>query len=272
MTFVFITLPIVICAWIFYSSRSAILWFGRWVLHRRYSVSLSGIDCIDPTKTYLIIPNHPAIVDPLIVVAELHRLRIDVRPLVDESFFSNALVSHILELFEAVRVPDFRQLNFRPVLKVRPKVKDAAKRAKSLGYTVLSTLTRGGNVLLYPSGHITSDGKESLSNRQLAYNVISNLPEDVRILGVRTRGLFGSVWSCARRQSAPHFVQTLIKSVFMWLFTAFRKKRKVSVHFEDLTSKGCEWALQERADFNRNLEEWYDSDLLKKGCECEPAT
>jgi hypothetical protein len=39
-----------------------------------------------------------------------------------------------------------------------------------------------------------------------------------------------------------------------------------------LTSKGCEWALQERADFNRNLEEWYDSDLLKKGCECEPAT
>ena len=272
MTFVFIVLPITVCAWIFYSSRNAVLWIGRWVLHRRYSVSLSGIECIDPTKTYLIIPNHPAIVDPLIVVAELHRLRIDVRPLVDESFFSNALVSHILELFEAVRVPDFRRLNFRPVLKVRPKFRDAAIRAKSLGCTVLSTLSRGGNVLLYPSGHITSDGRESLSNRQLAYNVVSRLPADVRILGVRTRGLFGSVWSCARRRSAPHFVRTLVKSVFMWLFSAFRKKRRVSVHFEDLTDRGCKWALLERACFNRNLEEWYDSDLSENGCVCEPAT
>lgn len=272
MVYLFITLPVIVFAWVFYSSRNALLAWGRWALHRRYAVELRGIDAIHPKSTYLVVPNHPAIVDPLLVVTELHRVRLDVRPLVDESFFSNKLTRHILALFDAVKVPDFRRVNFRPILKVRPTRRDSARRAKALAYTVLATLTSGGNVLLYPSGHITADGREKMSNRQLAYNVISQLPADVRVLAVRTRGLYGSMWSRVGGRPAPPYVKTLIKSVFLWVFTSFRRRRKVTISFVDVTEKSKGWASLGRQEFNRRLEDWYDADLRSIGKASEEAT
>lgn len=272
MFYFLITLSVVFTAWVVYSSRDALLFFGRWILHRRYEVTLRGQEGLDPKLTYLIIPNHPAIVDPLVVVTELHRLQIDIRPLVDESFFSNGLTRHILALFDAVRVPDFRRVNFRPILKVRPTLHDSARRARALGYTALSTLANGGNLLLYPSGHITDDGRETLSNRQLAYNVISQLPDDVHVLGVRTRGLYGSMWSRVGGRPAPPFVRTLVKSVLLWFVSGFRRKRKVDIYFQDITKETCAWATEERMHFNANLERWYDADLALAGLHAEEAT
>src|SRR5574344_1467917 len=191
MLYLFITLPFLLAAWVVCSSRDVFLWVIRWCLARRYQVECTGDFAFDAKKTYLVIPNHPAVVDPLVLVPELHHHGLNVCPLVDESFFSNRFVRHILALFNAVRVPDFRRVNFRPILKVRPEYRSSVKRAKALGYTVLALLTSGKNVLLYPSGHITADGRENLGNRQLAYNAISQLPSDVEVIAVRIRGLFG---------------------------------------------------------------------------------
>lgn len=268
----FITIPIVTLAWILYSSRNALLVVGRWALRRRYSVALTGTESIDRKRVHLIIPNHPAIVDPLVLVTELHNMRIDVRPLVDESFFSNRMTRHVLALFDAVRVPDFRHSNFRPLLKIRPSWHNAARRARSLGYTVLATLSNERDVLLYPSGHITADGRESIGSRQLAYNVISQIPHDVQIIGVRIRGLYGSMWSRAGGRPAPPYVRTFVKSIFMWPLSGFRRKRKVELHFEDLSDKCRLWAPAGRLPFNCNLEKWYDADLASLGKDSEGAT
>lgn len=272
MLYLLITAVFISVAWLVYSSRNAILAVSWWLLHRRYDVGLSGQETLDPGKVWLVIPNHPAIDDPFIVTTELHRFNIDIRPLVDEAFFSNRLVRHILALFEAVRVPDFRHANFRPLLKARPARVDAARRARSLGYTVLATLTGGGNVLLYPSGHITTDGRERLSNRQLAHNVISRLPDDINVLGVRTRGLYGSMWSRVNGRPPPPFAWTLFKGVLLLFTTPFRPRRRVTVHFEDLTSRCREWAKLDRAAFNAALERWYDADLVQQGRTCEEVT
>ncbi len=269
--YLFITLPFVVIAWLVYSSRNAVLSVSRWMLRRRYAITLTGLDAVDPRETYLVIPNHPAIVDPFLVVTELHAARVDVRPLVDESFFSNRIARHILALMDAVKVPDFQRLNFRPILKVRPCRHDSARRAKALGYTVLATLTGGGNVLLYPSGHISADGRELLKNRQLAFNVISQLPEGVRVLAVRTRGLFGSMWSRAGARAAPPFASTLAKALFKWFFCGFWAKRPVTIHFEDVTAQTQTWLASGRTLFNRQLEVWYDADLAAKGQSAEPA-
>ncbi len=271
MTYLFVTLPFLVLAWICYTSRNWFLSVSRWILARRYSVSVTGVEAIDRSKIQFVVPNHPAIVDPYVLVTELHAIGVDVRPLVDESFFSNRMMRHLLALFEAVRVPDFRKINFRPILKIHPARRDAARRAKALAYTVLATLTGGGNVLLYPSGHISADGREELSNRQLAHNVVSQLPSDVEVLGVRIRGLFGSMWSRAGGKAAPPFIKTLVKAAFMWFGTAFRKKREVTIHFENLTAKAVEWAKEGRAYFNAKIEDWYDSDLRAKGLVYEPA-
>ena len=121
MLYFFVTLPFIITAWLLYSSRNVLLSVGRWALLRSYEVHLEGDFHFDSRKNYLVIPNHPAIVDPMILVPELHHEGLDICPLVDESFFSNRLARHVLALFNAVRVPDFRKLNFRPILKVRPQ-------------------------------------------------------------------------------------------------------------------------------------------------------
>src|SRR5574344_2837682 len=236
MLYLFITLPFLLAAWVVCSSRDVFLWVIRWCLARRYQVECTGDFAFDAKKTYLVIPNHPAVVDPLVLVPELHHHGLNVCPLVDESFFSNRFVRHILALFNAVRVPDFRRVNFRPILKVRPEYRSSVKRAKALGYTVLALLTSGKNVLLYPSGHITADGRENLGNRQLAYNAISQLPSDVAVIAVRIRGLFGSMWSRAGGQEPPPFFKTLCKSLFLWPFSFLRRKRRSEEHTSELQS------------------------------------
>jgi len=272
MTFLFITLPFFVLAWIFYTNKNVLLCVGRWFLSRRYQIKNSGDLVFAPHKNYLIMPNHPAIVDPAILVSELHRRGLSLCPLVDESFFSNGFVRHILALFNSVRVPDFRRANFRPFLKVRPTHKASLKRAKALSYSVLALLTAGENVLLYPSGHITADGRECLENRQLAFNVISQLPKGVEVVGVRIRGLFGSKWSRAGGNPPPPFVKTLMKSILIWPFSIFRRRRRVSIYAENMTAKVIEWSKLPRAGFNGMLEHWYNADLEMKGLDKEPAT
>lgn len=253
-------------------SRGLLVRVGRWVLHRRYDVSLSGVENLVPKRTYLVLPNHPALVDPFILATELYRFNVVIRPLIDESFFSSWLFKHIFMLFDAVRVPDFRHINFRPILKIHPLRRDSVKRARGLGETALSTLASGGSVLLYPSGHITANGKEEMSNRQLAFNILSKLPENVVVIGVRMRGLYGSMWSRVGGRPSPRFIRTFVKAIFMWFGTFFRSRRKVSIHFEEITDLARGWISKGRQAFNGHLEKWYDADLAAANLLSEPAS
>lgn len=267
-----ITFPIVLLVWIVYSSRDVMLSVGRWCIRRRYEAECSGDFDFDHSRNYLIIPNHPAIVDPLVLVGELHKKGVAICPLVDESFFSNAFVKHILGMVNAVRVPDFRKSNFRPFLRVRPTHRSAARRAKALSYSVLALLTAGENVLLYPSGHITANGREELGNRQLAFNAISQLPEGVQVMGVRIRGLFGSMWSRAGGVPPPPFVRTLLKSFLIWPLAFFRRRRRVQIYAENLTERVKEWSRLSRVEFDKRLEQWYNADLDAQGLSAETVT
>ena len=88
-----------------------------------------------------------------------------------------------------------------------------------------------------------------------------DLPEGVRVIGVRTRGLWGSIWSRAGRKTSPSFVPTFIKSVFLWFFwSPFVPRRRVTMHVEDLTDRVKEWSKLTRLEFNRKLEEWYNDE------------
>lgn len=272
MLYLCITIPIIIMVWLLYSSRNMLLWVGGWALRRRYDIEFDGMLGADLGKNYLIIPNHPAVVDPLILVTELHRRKIDVFPFVDESFFSNGILRHVLAMFNAARVPDFRKINFQPPLKSRPEYHLAARRARALGYTALALLMAGENVLVYPSGHISADGSERLGNRQLVYNVMAQLPEGVEVLAVRIRGLYGSMFSRVGGRKTPPIVKTTIKAFLLWPLSIFRRRRPVRIHAELITSHACEWAKLSRAEFDRRLEQWYDADLAMLGLKAEAET
>ena len=82
------------------------------------------------------------------------------------------------------------------------------------------------------------------------------------MIGVRTRGLWGSIWSRAGRRSSPPFVPTFLKGVFLWFFVSpFRPRRKVTMHVEDLTDRVKDWSQLTRLEFNRRLETWYNDDF-----------
>ena len=207
--------------------------------------------CFQPkTKTaLLVLPNHPAMVDPMLVGVTFWKT--PLKPLSDELFFKTGIVApRVLKTLGAVAVPDLR----------KHRTAQGATIARGLGDIVKSTLEDGGNVIFYPSGHIQTESEhEDIGTRQLAYNMCRDLPEGVRVICVRTRGLWGSIWSRKGRKTSPSFVPTFIKSVFLWFFWApFVPRRRVTMHIEDLTDRVKEWSSLTRLEFNRKLEEWYN--------------
>ena len=279
-----------------FSYRPVLLYVGRWVFAWRYKVEIDGLEkvlgnninngknnfveepgatapgdriaapvgageievvsschsCFQTQKTtsYLVLPNHPAMVDPMLVGVAFWKT--PLKPLSDESFFHTGIVApHVLKTLGAVAVPDLR----------KHRTAQGATIARGLGDIVKSTLEDGGNVIFYPSGHIQTEPEhEDIGTRQLAYNMCGDLPEGVRVICVRTRGLWGSIWSRKGRKTSPSFVPTFIKSVFLWFFWApFVPRRRVTMHVEDMTDRVKEWSKLTRLEFNRKLEEWYNA-------------
>ncbi len=275
-----------------FSYRSVLLCTGRWIFARRYKVEVEGLDQLEGLGQLerlgqlekrrvplLVLPNHPAMVDPMLV--SLMFWKTPLKPLSDESFFHTGIVAPaVLRTLGAVPVPDLR----------KHRTAKGASIARGLGDIVKSTLEDGGNVIFYPSGHIQTEPEhEDIGTRQLAYNICKDLAdaspkEDagnqevgvaglcarnyqaglrararIRIIGVRTRGLWGSIWSRAGRTTSPAFVPTFIKSVLLWFFwSPFVRRRRVTMHVEDLTDRVKEWAQGTRLEFNAKLNEWYN--------------
>ena len=289
--------------------RLVLLRTGRWLFLRRYRVEVDGLSDVAQDATYLVLPNHPAMVDPMLVSVVFWKT--PLKPLSDESFFHTGIVAPtVLRTLGAVPVPDLR----------KHRTAKGATVARGLGDIVKNTLADGGNVIFYPSGHIQTEPEhEDIGTRQLAYNICKDLSDAghlgvagskeigvaghkeladvgskgigvaglkeladagskevgvaglcarscdaglrarIRILGVRTRGLWGSIWSRKGRTTSPAFVPTFIKSVFLWFFwSPFVPRRRVTMHIEDLTDRVKEWSQGTRLEFNAKLNEWYN--------------
>ena len=257
-----------------FSYRSALLCTGRWIFARRYRMEVDGLDEMmerwaldtrrdrrsrpvpqassqdEPVTALLVLPNHPAMVDPMLVGVAFWKT--PLKPLCDELFFRSGIVAPtVLRTLGAVAVPDLR----------KHRSAKGASVARGLGDIVKNTLADGGNVIFYPSGHIqTEPDVEDVGTRQLAYNICGDLPRGVRVIGVRTRGLWGSIWSRAGRAVSPPFVPTFVRSVLLWFFwSPFVPRRRVSMHVEDITGRVREWSRLTRLEFNARLNEWYNA-------------
>ena len=258
------------------SYTKVLLYVGRWIFHRRYNVDVRGlVEAVGSAagedaprygvavkgltsavnlnlqpQPLLVLPNHPAMVDPMLVGAEFWRY--PLKPLADESFFKTGFVApKVLKTLGAVAVPDLR----------KNRSTKGATIARGLGDIVKNTLATGGNVIFYPSGHIQTEPEhEDIGTRQLAYNICRELPPNVQVIGVRTRGLWGSIWSRAGRDDSPAFVPTFVKSVLLWFFVApFLPRRKVTMEVANLTEQVKSWAVTgTRLEFNAKLNAWYN--------------
>lgn len=201
----------------------------RRILHLHYRVQTDGIQCMYDAKTHLLLPNHPAFIDPLILFSEC--AEVPLRPMVDERFFRNPIYRRVLALGDAILVPDLEKSHHR--------VQDALQ-ARQLTDIVLSSLSQGKEIAFYPSGHVKLIDKEVIGNRRLAYEVCQQLPDNVEVVLVRTRGLEQSHWSKLKPKN-------------------FKLRRTVTMHFQVMTQDVKEWAKLDKRAFNAQLENWYNT-------------
>ena len=202
---------------------------ARFVLHLHYKVKTEGMECMRDGRVHLVLPNHPAFIDPLILFSECGE--VPLRPMVDERFFRKALFRKVLGMADAIVVPDLEKTRDR---------EHGAEQAMRLTGIAVESLAAGKEIAFYPSGHVKLVDKEVIGNRRLAYEVCSQLPEGVEVVMVRTRGLEQSHWSKLKPKSC-------------------RLRRTVRMHFEVMTEEVKAWAETcNRREFNEHLEEWYN--------------
>lgn len=219
-------------------TRIQVAKFTRWLMHLHYDIRTEGGDLLRDGKVHLVLPNHPAYVEPPMLCAEFAEVMI--RPMADEAFFRKRISGWALRLARAIVVPDL------PATSADNREQSAAK-ARQLTATALQALARGEDLLIYPSGHIRFKPVEQIGNRRLAYEVCQGLfaPENkstyanVRVIMARTTGLDDSFFSKQK--------------------TRFTLRRHVLMQFEDMTDSLREWSQLDRRAFNEQLERWYNS-------------
>lgn len=227
--------------------------FYRGVLSVRYRVHLKGEELLKEPQATLFLPNHQASVDPQIVCSQLLRYT-DVSPLVTEGYFKIPVVAQILHLMGAVRVPDLE------------KSRRGVEVVAGLNKVMVDTLAAGRNVLIYPAGQLTNGGLEHIGNKQGAWQVCRQLPDGVRVVGVRIQGLWGSMWSRAKTGKSPNFLWAYLKGIFYVLANLifFVPRRDVTITFEDITEEAVRYAAEGRQPFNRFLESFYNAEGEEK--------
>ncbi len=193
----------------------------RLVLSLRYRLRVHGLEEVRAHKgPLLILPNHPALVDPLLVLAAVWPA-LKPRPMLYEGNF-RGLLYPVMGLLNAVRVPDLGTVSMQ-----------AGNRARQAVSSVIEGLRKGENHILWPAGHLQTDGVERLGGARTLADVLQEVPEATVVL-VRTRGVFGSMFSYAPTGRHPDLTRCLFVGAGWLLLNLllFAPRRRVDVHLE----------------------------------------
>ena len=204
----------------------------KFFLHWHYDVRVTGEELLRDQSAHLVLPNHTAYMDPLILFSEEWWLPIS--PMVDELFMRHWLYGRVLKLGDAIEVPDLN--------KSAMSREESVAEASQLSRIAIDSLAAGKQLCFYPSGHVKTIDKEVIGNRRMAYEVCRELPAGVRVILCRMRGLESSRWSKLKPKQ------------WKW-------RRTVTLHFEDHTDDVRQWAQTlTRREFNEKLENWYNNE------------
>ena len=219
----------------------------RLLLRIRYRISIKGSEIIQNNSPVLFLPNHQALIDPIILLSQIYRFS-TATPVISEKYFDLPLAKWYFRRLGAVRVSDLETGN-----------RDTHV-LKSITRSVFKGFRRNKNIVIYPSGQIAGQGYEKIFNKKAAYHIVGTIPENVQIVGVRITGLWGSMWSKAQTGKSPDFFIQLLKGIFYVLANLlfFLPKRSVSIEFEDITAIAKEKAIPGQKPFNLYLEEFYN--------------
>jgi MFS family permease len=235
------------------SASSVLGMLGRALLALRYSVSETGLEALPPAPKkrndgkpgLLILPNHPALIDPVIVYSRLAGLA--PRPLADERQMTGMAQKAIGRFFRVVTIPDSAHAGRGGMGRVLEGLQ-----------AVTEALRQGENVLFYPAGRVYRSDRECIGNNAGVFRILKEVPE-ARVLLVRTSGLWGSSFSHAGGK-APSMMGCLGRGALAVLanFILFVPKRKVRITYVETNVLSDLAGAGDKKEINRFLEEFFN--------------
>jgi long-chain-fatty-acid--[acyl-carrier-protein] ligase len=223
-------------------------YFFRALVWLRYRVQTRGLEKLRSLKgPTLILPNHPALVDPLILMTRTWPYK-QPRPMLFVGNFRGLVMGSLMKLLNSAEVPPLDQFDTAAKEKAAKAIQD-----------VIDGLKRGENFVMWPSGRLERDGQEYLGSATALTEILKAVPE-LNIVVVRTRGLFGSRSSYAYRGRSPSMGQEMLPALG-WLLASllfFMPRRRVTQTYE-VVDKSQLPAL-EVDKVNRWFEAWYNAE------------
>ena len=226
-------------------------WILRALFALRYRIRIEGLkEIIAEHKKekvgILFLPNHPAEIDPVILMLYLWPT-FKLRPLIVEHFYYLKGFHFLIRLVGALPLPTIES--------VANSWK--AKQVEKLLKYITAQRAKDESFLIYPGGKLKHDGSEVLGGASFIHNLLK-MDSTTKIVLVRTTGLWGSSFSRALKGKVPNFGKTLLHGILVLLengiFFAPRRRVKVELSFAPKDFP----AAAPRLELNRYLEQWYN--------------
>jgi long-chain-fatty-acid--[acyl-carrier-protein] ligase len=220
---------------------------ARLLLSLRYRMRVHGLESLRDLKSpVLILPNHPALIEPPLVITTLWPL-LHPRPLIYGGNVHNIVLYPMMRLIDALEIPDLQQVGA-----------NARAQAQQAVASVIDGLRGGVNHIMYPSGRIQRNGVEFLGGARALTEILQAVPEAAIVL-VRTRGAWGSIFSFAYAGKVPDVLRCIGRGVLLLLanLLVLTPRRKVDITVERIDRKKL--PPLERAKINAWFEAWYNA-------------
>ena len=221
-------------------------WIVRWLVCWRYRVRVVGGEKLRELRgPTLILPNHPGYIDPPLLLSHL-RIPGGIRPTVFSGIYRIPALYPLVRIANALEVPDLAEHS-----------REAREQTLTVIDTIVEGLQRGENYLLYPAGRVQRQQGEKIGAARAAAEIIQRCPQ-VNVVLVRTRGIWGSMFSYVRTGQRPDLGRCALRAIG-WMaanLVFFAPRRDVTMTVEvadrrDLPGPG-------REKLNPYLEAWYN--------------
>ncbi|MGB5686775.1 MAG: acyl-[ACP]--phospholipid O-acyltransferase [Candidatus Electrothrix sp.] len=218
------------------------------MLRVRYRITVNGLKEFkgrtQDNRPVLFLPNHQALIDPVIVMSLLYNT-FAPRPLVDEKQSDHPLAKYLMEMVNAIFIPDLNVSS-----------RDAKEQVFAGIEEIVASLKRGENVLMYPAGRISRGCLEVIGANSGAVSVVHGVPE-ARIVLIRIRGLWGSRFS--RACGLPSLLGDVGKLLLRVLANGLLFMPRRPVHIDIIEPDDFPVGGDKKA-INRYLEDFYNTD------------
>jgi len=221
----------------------------RAILARRYDIHLTDLDTMDNgfkaiksrgDKGIIFLFEHPGLIDPVIYYSQVGK-DFSPRPLIAEEIAQN-----IMPVVAATRGIVVPQVEAGDRERQRERVDKMIEQ-------IVQGIDQGDNFLIAPAGQIKRENDEVLASKSIVERILKLRP-NVRIVMLRSSGIYGSVFSTGKTGKRPDLKNAVTEST-IGAFLRGGPKRSVDIEVKeafDFPRTGTRDAM------NRYLENFYN--------------